>query len=187
MSNIKAAVLIAFVLGCCNAAAQSPTSSTSGLLSAGGKWTYEVSENKLTGALYGILTLKADESITDGVSSGSPSFVVMCGGTEKSPKWFNSKLLSPVVLGMPDARSPGDAPQQIVYLRADDKIKLHFWNMADDFRTFFVDKGATKDLVKSTNARIQFRDAHGHKQVAVFSPTGLNREATRKACGSLFD
>jgi hypothetical protein len=48
------------------------------------------------------------------------------------------------------------SPQQIVYLGADDKIKLHFWNMAEDFKTFFVDKGATKDLVKSTTARIQF-------------------------------
>jgi hypothetical protein len=34
---------------------------------AGGKWTYEVSEDKLTGALYGTFELTADEKITDGI------------------------------------------------------------------------------------------------------------------------
>ena len=54
----------------------------------------------------------------------------------RSPQWLNSKLLSPVVLGMPDDRSPLGAPQQTVYLRADNKIHLHFWNMAEDFERF---------------------------------------------------
>jgi len=159
---------------------------TGGPQPAGGKWTYEIGEDKLTGALYGIFSLEADERITDGIGSASPSFVIMCGGPLDSPHWLNSKMLSPVVLRMPDTKSPFGAPQQAVYLRADNKIHLHFWNMAEDFRTFFVDKGATKELLNSRTARIQFRDASGDTQVAIFSPSGLNRDGLVKACGSVF-
>lgn len=154
--------------------------------SAGGKWTYEIGENKLTGELYGILTLTADEPITDGLASGPPSFIIMCGGAVNSPRWINSKVLSPIVLGLPNTRSAFGSPQQMVYLRADSKIHVHFWNMADDFRTFFVDKGATKELLNSRTARIQFRDASGHHQVAIFSPSELNRDVLVKACGNVF-
>jgi tetratricopeptide (TPR) repeat protein len=152
---------------------------------AGGKWTYDIGEDKLTGALFGVFSLEGDEPITDGVASALPSFVIMCGGPLDSPHWLNSKLLSPVVLRMPDTKSPFGAPQQTVYLRADSKVRLHFWNMAEDFRTFFVDKGATKELLNSRIARIQFRDSSGHTQVAIFSPSGLDREGLVKACGSV--
>lgn len=168
------------------AAAEPTGTKTGGPQPAGGKWTYEIGEDKLTGALYGIFSLEADEPIADGIGSGLPSFVIMCGGRADSPHWLNSKVLSPVVLGMPDQQSPLGAPQQIVYLRADNKIHVHFWNMAEDFRMFFVDKGATKELLNSSIARIQFRDAGGHKQVAIFSPSGLNRDGLVKACGPVF-
>ena len=156
------------------------------LHSAGGKWTFEIDRNKLTDEAYGMFELKADERITDGISSDFPSFVIMCGGNADSPRWINSKLLIPVVLGMGDKRSPLGAPQQSVHLRADKKIHLHFWNIAGDYKTFFVDKSATKELINSNDARVAFRDANSHVQVADFSPAGLNREALAKACGSVF-
>jgi hypothetical protein len=115
-----------------------------------------------------------------------PSFVIMCGGTAKAPKWINSKLLSPVVLGKADITNAFDVPQQLVRLRADDKIHVHAWNMADDLRTFFVDKGATKELLNSKDARIQFRDASEHAQVAIFSPAEINRQMVMEACGDIF-
>ncbi len=153
---------------------------------AGGAWTFEVSEDKLTGAAYGIFELKADEQISDGISSDYPRFIIMCGGSMQSPKWINSKMISPVVLGVGDTHSAfGGSPQQFVTLRADDKFHTHAWNIADDYRVFFVDKGATKEFMNSSNARIQFRDASGHSQVAIFSPAGLDRTKAAIACGEI--
>lgn len=152
---------------------------------AGGKWAYKVSEDKLTGAQFGIFELTADEPMTEGIRSGFPLFTIMCGGGN-SPKWVNSKLLSPVVLGRPDISSAFDVPQQIVRLRADNKIKVHAWNIAEDFRTLFVDKGATREFLNSKDARIQFRDVSEHVQVAIFSPGEINRDMVNKACGNAF-
>ena len=153
---------------------------------AGGKWTFHISHDKLTGAEYGLFVLEADQNVTDGISSGKPEFVVMCGGSAKNPKWINSKLISPVVLGLPQTRSPfSGSPQQLVNLRTDDKIHGHFWNIADDYRTMFVDKGATREFLHSSEARVQFRDADGHDQVAVFTTAGLDRKRAAIACGEI--
>jgi hypothetical protein len=152
----------------------------------GGKWTYELSEDKLTEVPYRLFVLKADGRMTDGIGSDFPSFVILCGGPEDSPGWINSKFLSPVVLGAGDQKSALGVPQQSVHLRADRKIRLHFWNIADDYRTLFVDKGATRELINSSDARIAFHDAAGHVQVADFSPAGLDRDALAKACGGVF-
>jgi tetratricopeptide (TPR) repeat protein len=92
---------------------------------AGGKWTYDIGEDKLTGALYGNFSLEGDEAITDGIASVPPSFVIMCGGPLDSPHWLNSELLSPVVLRMPATKSPFGAPQQRVHLRADSSVFVH--------------------------------------------------------------
>jgi hypothetical protein len=153
---------------------------------AGGKWTFEVSEDKFTGALVGVFELKANEPISDGIAPGLPSFVIMCGGTIKTAHWMNSKLLSPVVLGKPDIISPIHESQQMVWLRADGKVHMHWWNMPPDYRTFFVDKHATKELLRASDVRIQFRDASEHRQVAIFSPAGINEEMLTKACGNMF-
>jgi hypothetical protein len=150
---------------------------------AGGRWTYHISKDKFTDRLDGIFELKATEPITDGVANGLPTFIIMCGGTVKAPKWINSKLLSPVVLGRPD---PPSHSQQAVRLRADGKFHLHAWTMAEDFRVFFVDKGATREVLGSTDARIEFRDASAHIQVAIFSPAGINQVMLTKACGNAF-
>jgi hypothetical protein len=130
--------------------------------------------------LYGLFELKGNGALTDGISSGIPALVIMCDG-----KWVNSKLLSPVVLGKASAFTAHDG-QQTVYLRADSKVRVHNWNMAEDFRTFFVDKGATKELLGSNDARIQFRDVSEHELVAMFSPSGINQEMLIKACGNAF-
>jgi hypothetical protein len=58
--------------------------------------------------------------------------------------------------------------------------------MTDDFRTFFVDKGATKELLRSDEARIQFRDASENQQITIFSPAGISQEMLTKACGKTF-
>jgi len=58
--------------------------------------------------------------------------------------------------------------------------------MAEDFCSFFVDKGATKQILVSTDARVQFRDSSEHEQVAIFSPTGINPVVLTKACGNAF-
>jgi hypothetical protein len=77
--------------------------------------------------------------------------------------------------------------QQSIAPRANNKIHFHFWNMADDFHTFFVDKGATKELLGSADVRIQFRHASGVNEVAMFSPPGLYRQELTKFCGKAFD
>lgn len=71
-------------------------------------------------------------------------------------------------------RNAFDVPQQMVCLRADNNTRVHFWNIAEDFRTLFVDKGASKDV------RIQFRDVSEHNQVAVFSSGEINRGIFRQ-------
>jgi hypothetical protein len=152
----------------------------------GGQWNFELSEDKLTGAQYRLFVLNATERISDGISYDFPSFVIMCGGASNSSKWINSKLISPVVLGSANHTSPLGAPQQTIYLRSDDKIHVHFWNIAEDFRALYVDKAATKELLNSSTTRIQFRDASGHNQVAMFSPSGLDRNRLGQECGDSF-
>jgi hypothetical protein len=155
---------------------------------AGGKWNYSVSEDKLTGAQYGMFELLADEKLADGISAGYPSLVIMCGGTAAKPQWVNSKFISPVVLGRSDTQSVlSKAPQQTVLLRADNAFHAHFWNIAEDFHVMFVDKGATKEVLNTkTSARIQFRDSSEHKQVAIFSPAEINQKMLTAACGMVF-
>jgi hypothetical protein len=58
--------------------------------------------------------------------------------------------------------------------------------MADDFKTFFVDKSATKELLNGHDVRIQFRDVSEHEQVATFSPAEIKLEILTKACGNAF-
>jgi hypothetical protein len=152
-------------------------------LNAGGKWIYTIIEDKLTGAQFGVFGLPAIEPIGDGISSGTPVLIITCGGTAKSPHWVDSKFISLVVLGVSDGTSPLGVPHQLIVLRAGSKIHPHFWNMHGDFHTLFVDKGATKEFLDSQDARIQFRDASEHQQVAVFSPAGINRQMLNTACG----
>jgi len=152
---------------------------------AGGQWQFQVSSDAMTDAQYSVFTLKAEAEIGDGISEGFPEFIIMCGGSATKPRWINSKLLSPVVLGTPDDHSIGGVPQQSVVLRADGKFHAHFWNIGDDFKTLFVDRGATEELVLAKDARIQFRGADGLADVARFAPEGLNLRILGIACGKL--
>jgi hypothetical protein len=157
--------------------------------SAGGKWIVEIQENKMTGALTEVLTLQADEALDSSLGSGFPVFVISCTGRVAKPKWLGSQLISPVLLGTPQIKPglAGPHPQQTVWQRSDDKFHIHFWNQAADFKVLFVDRGATKDLLNSTNTRIQFRDIQEHQEVAIFSPGGIDREELVKACGESFN
>ncbi len=134
----------------------------------GGKWTFETSED--TDAPYRLFVLRPDTRVTDGFSADFPSFILLCGMPD-SPRWINSKLLSPVVLGAGDQKSALGVPQQSVQLRAYRKIHLHFWNIAEDHKTLFVDKGATNELINSADARIAFRDAGGMFNWRIFRPS----------------
>ncbi len=160
--------------------AEDPTGKT---YSAGGNWTYLVTRDKMSDVLYGLFELRADEDLGDGIGAGRPVFAITCGGSISSAKWIESVLSSPVVLGLPDLTSPLGAPQQIITLRQDGKRHIHFWNIAEDFRRLLVDKGATEEMIRSTDARIQFHDASGHSRVARFSPADLNMDGVIKACG----
>ncbi|MDE2103735.1 MAG: hypothetical protein KGL39_41240 [Patescibacteria group bacterium] len=151
--------------------------------SAGGKWTVEASADKLTGQVRTIFSLVAVEAISDGISSSFPIFEIVCG-TGDSPRWIQSELDSPVVLGSSGFRSAlSDAPQQMVQLRADSRIRAHFWNIAGDWRTFFVDRQATKEVMNGADVRIGFTDVHSYRRVAVFAADGLDRDKVAAACG----
>jgi hypothetical protein len=116
-------VRLAVVL-CCALSLRAQESPAGKVFKAGGKWTYNVSEDKLTGALYGVFELKANEALSNGFSSGIANFIIMCGGTAKAPRWINSKLVSPIVLGKPSEFTV-HAMQQMVMLRTDSKFHAH--------------------------------------------------------------
>jgi hypothetical protein len=148
------------------------TAPVQGLTSAGGKWTVETQEDKLVG----------NEELSDGIGSGFPSFGIACAGG----KWIDSVLFSSVVLGTGAPRGGllSNIPQQVVFLRSGTKIRVHFWNIAEDYRRLFADRGATKELLSTDDARVKFGDARGHDQTALFSPAGLDREKLEAACGA---
>ena len=168
------------------AAQESPLLLPTGkVVNAGGKWTYKASEkNKLTDAPSGRFYLFANEPITDGTASGTPAIIFECGGSVDHPRWLNAMLTSPVATGEPDHRSHNGMPQQTVLLRADNKVFKHYWDV--EAGGLFVNKEATKQLLDSTDARIQFRDSRGHQQVAIFSAGGIDRGMLTKACGMAF-
>jgi hypothetical protein len=160
--------------------------SPSRTVDAGGKWTAHITEDKFTSKPFTRFELTGDESITGGQESGYPSFEIDCAFKDGKVRWVTSRLNSSVALGPPNMPSPlTGAPEQIVKLRANDKYYNHHWVMGPRAHSFFVDKDATKEILRSTNARVEFRDRANRPQVAIFSPAGLDRELLKKSCGNL--
>ncbi len=134
-----------------------------------------------------MFSLGSANEIRDGIVGGAATFVIMCSGAGKGAHWINSKLVSPVVVGIPDTKSAvTNSPQQWVFLRTDSKMHVHAWNIDSESKMLWVDRGATKELLMSGDARIQYRKAISEPVVAMFSPTGIDRTVLTTACGNLF-
>lgn len=68
-------------------------------------------------------------------------------------------------------------------MNVDGKIRVHTWNIASDFKRFYVDLKATRELLGGHQVRIEFFDYTEHTHVAVFSPSGLSAATIQNACG----
>jgi len=58
------------------------------------------------------------------------------------------------------------------------------WNVSSTFKLMTVDRGATKEIIQSKEARIQFRKANTESVVALFSPANLDLSLLGAACGA---
>jgi hypothetical protein len=159
--------------------------------SAGGKWTYYVFEDKLTGNQTKIFYLNANEIISDGIASGVPSLHLECHpavAKPKLPQYYDLSFNSPVVLGTPLPEKRFGHYQQPIRIRTDSKIQPETWYMLDDFHTMEMlgSDARIKAILNSTDLRVAFNIATGTSQVAMFSPAGLDHGMVIKQCGNVF-
>jgi hypothetical protein len=143
-------------------------------------WSVTPLTDRFTGAPFVVFALQADGPVARGIYSTVPMFLIYCA----NGKWNESQLK--FGSGMLLARDVNQH-NQMTEERNDDKIHVHFWNVADDFSVFFVDRKATRDLIYSKITRIKFADALGRGYVADFTPHGMNFAALREACGKAFE
>jgi hypothetical protein len=65
-------------------------------------------------------------------------------------------------------------------VRVNDKHSYHGWNWLRD-RALSMDKGTTRELIGADIFKIEF-GARGGREIAEFSPSGLDLNAVRQVC-----
>jgi hypothetical protein len=165
---------LAFAAGCLGIASslfaqQSP---------AGGSWVHLVSEDKFSGAKSDVFRIVGRERIADGILSGFPVFDIMCA----KGKLVDAYLAIPFMLGAPNGIIDGT---HAVRTRHDDKTDrgFRYWHMGPDHKNLFADRGSIKEFLNASDVRLAFADLNGYDQVALFSPSGIDRAMLNAACG----
>ena len=144
-------------------------------VSAGGKWTMFQSEDKMTGAKKVRFELLADNYFREDPEY-KPRVDLFCEDGKLKLADFNPGVR------LPPPNRPGfwGQPQLGVTVRVDDVHNRKGWNWV---RGHFLsmDKGTTRGLIGAQVFKIEMPTRSG-RQIAEFSPAGLNLEEVRKSC-----
>ena len=143
--------------------------------SAGGKWMKFESEDKMTAAKKVRFELEADSSLQD--SDAKPKVILYCKDGKLSLSDFHPNL----EMGPPDHPSFLGRPQMQVRVRVDNTHDVHSWNWVNG-NFLAMDKGTTRALIGANIFKVEFKTGQG-KQIAEFSPAGLNLDQVSQACG----
>ena len=159
--------------------------------SAGGKWVIVPNRDAITDVVSDQFNLMADNTIDDGTISSRPVIAIVC----RAGHLENADFQTGVVLGTPRFEGRGllnfSKPIQDLRVRLDNKIRFFSWvQLADSesmeigffpFRLSDLDK-----ILKARDVRIEFGDFEGNSEVAVFSPSGSDKNIFNDSCGHLF-
>ena len=167
------------LLGAASAVAQrgamSPNQDERDGVSAGGKWVEFQSEDKMTGAKRVRFELMADNYFREDPNY-PPRVELFCENGKLKLADFNPGVR------LPPPNRPGfwGQPQLEVMVRIDDTHGNHGWNWV---RGHFLsmDKGTTRGLIGAQVFKVELPTRSG-RQIAEFSPAGLDLDRVRKAC-----
>ena len=181
----RTALAAQFVLACvtllCAASAfaqsgaMSPYQGEKDGVSAGGKWMEFQSEDKMTGAHKVRFELVANNYFREDPNY-PPRVDLFCENGKLRLADFNPGVR------LPPPNRPGfwGQPQLEVMVRIDETHGYHGWNW-ERGHFLSMDKGTTRGLLGAQVFNIELPTASG-RQIAEFSPAGLNREEVGKAC-----
>ena len=144
-------------------------------VSAGGKWMEFQSDDKMTGAKRVRFELLADNYFRED-QNYPPRVDLFCEDGKLKLADFNPGVR------LPPPNRPGfwGQPQLEVMVRIDDTHGGHGWNWV---RGHFLsmDKGTTRGLIGAQVFKVELPTRSG-RQIAEFSPAGLDLDRVRKAC-----
>ena len=174
------AVLLSFLIGAAAlAAAQSgamtPYQGESDGVSAGGQWLEFHSTDKMTGAKKVRFELKSNNYFKEDPDY-KPRVTLFCSDGKLKLADFNPG----VRLAPPNRPGFWGQPQLRVEVRVDDTHYFKEWNW---YRGHFLsmDKGTVRGLLGANVFNIALRTRSG-RQIAEFSPSGLNFDRVKQAC-----
>jgi len=155
--------------------AMSPYQNEKDGISAGGKWMEFQSEDKMTGSKRVRFELLSNNLFREDPEY-KPRIELFCEAGKLKLADFNPG----VRLAPPNRPGFWGQPQLEVEVRIDGFHTYHGWNWV---RGHFLsmDKGTTRGLMGANVFNIALPTASG-RQIAEFSPAGLNVDQVRKAC-----
>jgi len=175
------AALLFFVVGaaaalaCAQSGAMTPYQGESDGVSAGGKWLEFHSTDKMTGAKKVRFELQSDNYFREDPEY-KPRVTLYCSDGKLKLADFNPG----VRLGPPNRPGFWGQPQLEVMVRVDDTHYYKGWNwMRGHFLS--MDKGTVRGMIGAQVFKVELPTRSG-RQIAEFSPGGLNLDRVRQAC-----
>jgi hypothetical protein len=152
--------------------------------SAGGKWTVSTVKDAMTDAPHDVFNLDSETEVRSGPIKATPSLTISCADGRFRGAMFDAG----VVMGGESHESTKLAPfqprQKYIRVRLDTKIQDMSWDMMSSMKSLGIGKHDLEKLLKATDLRIEFPVfASGGGAVAVFKPSGIDRDALSRSCG----
>ncbi|HTM35346.1 MAG TPA: hypothetical protein VL156_01250 [Terriglobales bacterium] len=144
------------------------------LMNAGGNWTVDQSEDRMTAEKRSRFELQSND--TEG-GDARAKVILYCADGKLKLADFNPNLR----LSRPNWAGFWGQPQMHVRVRADNSHDEHNWNWING-HFLAMDKGTARELIGAELFRIEFNTPDG-RRVAEFSPSGLDLRLVRDACG----
>ncbi|MGA2979377.1 MAG: hypothetical protein ABSD76_07285 [Terriglobales bacterium] len=167
----------AAALACAQTGAMSPYQGEQDGISAGGKWLEFASTDKMTGEKKVRFELQSDNYFKEDPEY-KPRVNLYCSNGKLKLADFNPGVR------LPPPNRPGwwGQPQLEVEVRVDDVHYFKGWNWMRWGRNYLsMDKGTVRGMMAAQVFNIAMPTRSG-RQIAEFSPAGLNVERVKQAC-----
>lgn len=166
----------AAAFACAQNGAMTPYQDESDGVSAGGNWLEFASTDRMTGANKVRFQLQSDNYFREDPNY-KPRVTLICSNGKLKLADFNPGVR------LPPPNRPGfwGQPQLEVEVRIDDTHYYKGWNWAGGRNFLSMDKGTVRGLIDARVFNIALPTRSG-RQIAEFSPAGLNLERVRQAC-----
>jgi hypothetical protein len=168
-------ILLCAVFALAQNGSMSPYQGEQDGISAGGKWMEFRSDDKMTGAKRVRFELLSNNYFKEDPNY-PPRVELYCEAGKLKSSEFNPGVR------LPPPNRPGfwGQPQLEVEVRIDDFHAYHGWNWMRD-QVLSMDKGTVRGLIGAHIFNVRMPTRSG-RQIAEFSPDGLNLDEFRQAC-----